>query len=211
MLSLEYPAARVPQASRPQSARAIGLSRGSPEWLPVSSLRSNPRNARRHSPKQIEQIAASIRQFGFMGVIVIDEKRTVLAGHGRLAAAQLIGLPSVPCVVASHLSPEAQRAFMLADNRLAEHATWDDQMLKIELEELSAQELDFDLEITGFDTVDLDRLLCAEPSPVEQGEADHPDDDLPDLAADSGDPAGRYVGYGCPSPVLWRCARSGGA
>jgi DNA modification methylase len=152
-------------------------------------MRANPRNARKHSGKQIEQIAASICRFGFIGAIIIDEHRTVLAGHGRLAAAKLLGLRRVPCVQVDHLDETAKRAYALAENRLAELSSWNDEFLKLELAELETLGSDFDLEVTGFDTVDRDRLLGPEPDPRghrvdENGFSNDPDDRIPVLAQD---------------------------
>jgi DNA modification methylase len=134
----------------------------------IADLKVNHRNARTHSERQIEQIAASVLKFGFIIPIVVNEKGVLLAGHGRLRAAQLLGLEEVPTIVVKHLTEELQRAFMLADNRLAELAGWDEDLLRVELQEL-ALAIDFEFEITGFDTVDLDRLeaprLAKEPKP----------------------------------------------
>lgn len=161
-------AAELRQALRPQVI----------EQVAVEKLKPRARNARLHSKRQVEQLAASIREFGFVGAIVIDEVGNVLAGHGRLAAAKLLGLGALPCVRINHLDDKSKAAFALADNRLAELSDWDDEVLKIELGELEAIG-DFDLEITGFDTVDLDRLLGPEPDP----HAD-PDDNIPELFDD---------------------------
>jgi ParB-like chromosome segregation protein Spo0J len=92
------------------------------EWLATRALRPSPRNARTHSKAQIRQIASSIERFGFTNPILIDEAGTVLAGHGRLSAAKLLGLESVPTLRLSHLSPAEKRAYVLADNKLAEKA-----------------------------------------------------------------------------------------
>ena len=119
-------------------------------------------------------------KFGFIIPIVVNEKGVVLAGHGRLRAAQLLGFKEVPTIVVKHLTEELQRAFMLADNRLAELAGWDEELLRVELQELSAPTIDFDFEVTGFDTVDLDRLeapkLAKAPKPevVPELERDRP-------------------------------------
>ena len=160
--------AELLRALRPQAIEQISLE----------MLKPRERNARRHSERQIQQLAASLRQFGFIGAIIIDEAGNVLAGHGRLAAAKLVGLREVPCVRVGNLDETGKAAFALADNRLAELSGWDDEMLKIELGELEAIG-DFDLEITGFDTVDLDRLLGPEPDPHA-----NPDDNIPELFDD---------------------------
>ena len=128
------------------------------EMRAVGDLRGSRRNARRHSKKQVQQVAASIDTFGFLVPIVVDEDGNILAGHARLEAAKLLGMRVVSAVSAKHLTPERKRAFMLADNRLAELAEWDEEVLKIELGELSSLKLDFEFEVTGFDTVDLDLL-----------------------------------------------------
>ena len=103
----------------------------------IADLKVNHRNARTHSERQVEQIAASVLKFGFIIPIVVNEKGVVLAGHGRLRAAQRLGLEEVPTIVVKHLTEELQRAFMLADNRLAELAGWDEDLLRVELQELS--------------------------------------------------------------------------
>ncbi|MGO4386813.1 site-specific DNA-methyltransferase [Microvirga sp. 2YAF29] len=132
------------------------------EWLALSVLQPLPRNARTHSKGQIRQIADSIRQFGFTNPILIDEKQRILAGHGRLAAAKLLELTHVPTLSLAHLSEAQKRAYVLADNKLAEKAGWDRELLALELGEL-AQLLDgedFDLTITGFETAELDALFA---------------------------------------------------
>ena len=149
------------------------------EQRPIADLIVNARNARTHSARQVEQIAASILKFGFIIPIVVNDKGVVLAGHGRLRAAQRLGLKEVPIIVVKHLTEELQRAFMLADNRLAELAGWDEELLRVELQELSLV-IDFEFEVTGFDTVDLDRLeapklaKAAKPEVVPELERDRP-------------------------------------
>ncbi len=127
--------------------------------VPVKALRCNPRNARRHSTKQIECLTASIRRFGFKGVIVIAPSGQILAGHARFQAAKLLELERMPCLVVTDLDDPAMRAFSLADNRLAEQSEWDEEVLKLELAALESLDLDFGLELTGFDTIDIDRIL----------------------------------------------------
>lgn len=127
------------------------------ETLSIKSLRPYPRNARSHSKKQIRQIARSIETFGFCNPVLVDDQDQIIAGHGRVAAAKLLGLESVPTVKLSHLSEVEKRAFILADNRLAEKAGWDREILAIELQALV--ELDFEVELTGFETADVDVIL----------------------------------------------------
>ncbi len=129
------------------------------EYRPTETLRPADRNARTHSPKQIRQIADSIRRFGFTNPILTNGNGQVMAGHGRLAAALQLGLPQVPTLGLDYLTPAEQRAYVLADNRLAELAGWDRGLLGLELLELSHMDLDFDLTLTGFDTGDIDVLV----------------------------------------------------
>ena len=105
-------------------------------------------NARTHTKKQIKQLQASLREFGFVNPLLVDSKLNVLAGHGRLMAAQAEGLEKVPCVFVEHLTETQKKAYILADNRLAELAGWDEELLKIELDTL--KELNFDVTLTGF-------------------------------------------------------------
>jgi DNA modification methylase len=128
----------------------------------MSRLRANPKNARTHSKKQIRQIAASLRKFGFLNPIIADDNDMVLAGHGRLEAARLEGLAQVPVLRFSHLSEAQKRAYVIADNRIAEQAGWDRDILAIELGELiDILPIDgLDVSLTGFDTAEIDLLLA---------------------------------------------------
>lgn len=119
----------------------------------VNDLIPYIRNARTHSESQIAQIAASIKEFGFLSPILIAEDNTILAGHGRLAAARKLGLTKVPCVKESHLTETQRRAYIIADNKLSLNAGWDEDILAIELSEL--QGADFDLDLLGFDESEL--------------------------------------------------------
>lgn len=119
----------------------------------ISDLIPYIRNARTHSESQIAQIAASIKEFGFLSPILIAEDNTILAGHGRLAAARKLGLKQVPCVKESHLTETQRRAYIIADNKLSLNAGWDEDILAIELSEL--QGADFDLDLLGFDESEL--------------------------------------------------------
>lgn len=127
--------------------------------LPLEALAPYKRNAKLHPLKQIRQIANSIRQFGFINPIIIDDKHEIIAGHGRFEAAKLLKLDKVPSIRVEHLSEEEVRAYRLADNQLTLNSGYDDSLLRIELTELSAIELDFDLEITGFETAQIDLLI----------------------------------------------------
>ena len=125
----------------------------------VSALRPCRNNARLHSRRQIHQIASSIREFGFNNPVLIDKNDEIIAGHGRVEAAKLLGLERVPCIRIEHLSDEQKRAYILADNKLALNAGWDPEILAIELQHLSSLDLSFDLEITGFETAEIDALI----------------------------------------------------
>jgi DNA modification methylase len=142
----------------------------------LAELKSAPGNARTHSKKQIRQIAESIRRFGFTNPVLIDDGHQILAGHGRVAAAQSLGMTEVPCVRLDGMSDTEKRAYVLADNKLALNAGWDVEMLAIELQDLV--NLDFDLAITGFDVPEVDMLLsqATEASTKPTGlEDDHPE------------------------------------
>ncbi len=116
-------------------------------------------NARTHSDKQIEQIANSIQRFGFNNPILVDHNNVVIAGHGRLLAAKKLGLDKVPTLKLEHMSEKEKKAYILADNKLAENAGWDHQILKLELEGLIEFDTDFDLTITGFSTPEIDLIF----------------------------------------------------
>jgi ParB-like nuclease domain len=126
------------------------------ESLPVSELKLDPRNPRQHRDRQINQIARSIKTFGFNVPVLIDSSNKVLAGHGRLLACQKLGWPEVPVVRLVHLTDAQARALSIADNRLTENSTWDDRLLGEIFNDLAALDLDFSLEVTGFDMAEID-------------------------------------------------------
>ena len=149
------------------------------EPVAVSALKPYAGNARKHTKKQVRQIARSIQTFGWTNPILIDENRRVVAGHGRLEAAKMLELGEVPAIRLSDLTEAQVRAYIIADNRLAELAGWDEELLSIELKALTGIDLDFDIEVTGFDTAEIDGLII---SPVE------PDDEadlVPEIDADT--------------------------
>lgn len=125
----------------------------------IGQLRPWARNARKHSKKQIRQIADSIETFGFTNPVLIDQEDTILAGHGRVEAAKLLGQSTVPCLHVEHMSAAQKRAYVLADNKLALNASWDDDLLSQELAALSEIDLDFDIGLTGFSISEIDDLL----------------------------------------------------
>jgi len=140
----------------------------------VTDLKPYPRNARTHSRKQLKQIAAAIKEFGFTNPVLIDESDQIIAGHGRVAAAKLLGLAEVPTLQLSHLNPLQKRAYILADNRLAEKAGWDKEILAVELQGL----LDdgFEVVLTGFEVPEVDVVLDMS---AEAKSDRHADDDIP--------------------------------
>jgi ParB-like chromosome segregation protein Spo0J len=141
---------------------------GKIEHWSIDKLIPYARNARTHSPAQIDQIAASIAEFGFTNPILVGSDGVIIAGHGRLEAARKLGLETVPVIVLDHLTPTQRRALVIADNRIAENAGWDEEMLSLELAEL--QELDFNLELTGFSDEKFG-LLSLEDRDEEQSES----------------------------------------
>jgi DNA modification methylase len=142
------------------------------EHLPIDIPKPFGKNARVHPVKQISQVAASIERFGFLAPILLDEDDTVLAGHARLAAARTLGMTAVPCIRSTHLTAADKRAFVIADNRLAQLSGWDEDILASELRDLATLDLDFDLELTGYDGAELDRLLGLEFAPKIDPKAD---------------------------------------
>jgi hypothetical protein len=124
------------------------------ENVPINELKPYKNNARTHSEKQVEKIAKSIEEFGFINPVLIDSNYGIIAGHGRVLGASRLGMAEVPCLFIEDLTEEQKRAYILADNKLALDAGWDYELLKIELEELN--DLDFDITLTGFDDLDFD-------------------------------------------------------
>ena len=178
-------ACNAPRISAPEGAK--GTNSGSEfaelpevvELWDVADLTPYAQNARTHSSKQFHQIAASVKEFGFTNPVLIDGKGAIIAGHGRVEAVKLLGWNRVPCIRIEHLTDDQKRAYILADNRLAELAGWDDELLAIELQHLSEVEIDFDVEITGFEAAEIDYR-------IESLTSDEPDeaDDMSDLEAD---------------------------
>jgi ParB-like chromosome segregation protein Spo0J len=124
---------------------------------PIESLVPFARNPRVHSDEQVAQIAASIKEFGFTNPILLDGENGLIAGHGRLAAAKLLGLKTVPCIELGHLSESQKKAYVIADNKLALNASWYEELLRLELLDLKG--LDFDLDILGFGAEELADIM----------------------------------------------------
>jgi len=143
------------------------------EYVKTAKLVPYARNSRTHSDEQVAQICASIKEFGFTNPVLIDGEGVIIAGHGRTMAAQRLDMKEVPCLRLGHLTDAQKKAYVIADNKLALNAGWDDEMLAIELKELNAE--DFDLSLTGFDDDELAALLA---EAVEEGLTD--EDSVPD-------------------------------
>lgn len=147
----------------------------------IESARLIPyiRNSRTHSEGQVQQIAASMKEFGFTNPVLISETDDIIAGHGRVMAAQLLGLESVPCIRLSHLSETQKKAYVIADNKLALNAGWDDELLKLELSDLRND--GFDIDLTGFSRDEIS-ILLDDDDLDEQGLTE--DDEVPDVQND---------------------------
>ena len=146
------------------------------EQIPTADLIPYARNTRTHSPEQVAQIAGSIREFGFTNPVLIDGENGIIAGHGRVMAASKLGLAKVPCIRLAHLTDTQKRAYIIADNKLALNAGWDEEMLALELGELMDE--DFDLSLIGFDEAELGDLMAE----TTEGETDP--DDVPEPPVD---------------------------
>lgn len=142
-------------------------------YKPTADLIPYARNSRTHSDQQVAQICSSIQEFGFTNPVLVDDKNSIIAGHGRVLAATKLGLSEVPCLVLSHLSEAQKRAYVIADNKLALNAGWDDELLALELVDL--QDMDFDLSLTGFSADELAGLMELE---TEDGLTE--DDEVPE-------------------------------
>jgi ParB-like chromosome segregation protein Spo0J len=146
----------------------------------IDELKPDPANPRRHSKKQIRQIAHSITVFGFNVPMLIDRDNNVVAGHGRLEACRELGWSQVPTLCLDHLTPAQARAFMIADNRLTEISSWDDQLLAQQLKDLSLIGLDFSIEVIGFEMGEIDLRIASLEDPPEDND---PADLMPELPA----------------------------
>lgn len=145
------------------------------EWVDTNSLIPYAKNSRTHSETQVAQIAGSIKEFGFNNPVLIDETGSIIAGHGRVLAAQKLGLQTVPTITLEHLSETQRKAYVIADNRLALNAGWDDQMLTLELNDLKDD--GFDLSLLGFDADEMNALL----NPIKETEGLTDEDAVPEV------------------------------
>ncbi len=155
--------------------------------MAVADLVPYARNSRTHDDAQVAQIAASIREFGFTNPVLIDAQGGIIAGHGRVLAARKLKLEQVPCIMLDHLTDTQRRAYIIADNKLALNAGWDDELLAIELHELNAA--DFDMALIGFDANELSSAMNLD-SLIEQ--------DAPESSSKEIDPDDYKMGCMCP-------------
>lgn len=151
----------------------------------IESLIPYARNARTHSPEQVEQIARSIKEFGFLNPVIISANGGILAGHCRVLAAGKLGLKEIPCILETHLTDTQKRAYVLADNQLALNAGWDEELLKIELAEL--QNEDFNLDLLGFSLEEIENLLKQPDDPATDAKEDDFDEDKTEQRCKKGD------------------------
>lgn len=135
------------------------------ELIGIDELIPYANNARTHSKEQIIKLRSSLREFGFVNPVLIDKDKTIIAGHGRVMAAKEEGIKEIPCVLVEHLTEAQKKAYIIADNKLALDAGWDNQLLEVELKAL--EELDFNLELTGFDLEEIDKILMLDQEVVE--------------------------------------------
>lgn len=149
---------RHTKTSDASTSKAVSVSGLSLQYQPLSALKPYPHNARTHSKRQIRQIAASISNFGFTNPILVDSDNVIIAGHGRCEAAKLLGIEQVPTIPLADLTPDQVRAYVIADNKLAEEAGWDASILAIELQHLVDLD-DFDVSVTGFEVPEMDRIF----------------------------------------------------
>ena len=148
-------------------------------YLALKDIKPYAKNARVHDSKHVQQIASSINTFNFTNPILVDENNEILAGHGRWLAAQNLGLETVPCIVISYLTQSQKRAYRIADNKLTINGSWDENLLGLELKDLSELDLDFSLDVTGFSLPEIDFKI----QNLDEGETD-PLDEIPEIQED---------------------------
>ncbi|PPR18027.1 MAG: hypothetical protein CFH43_00585 [Proteobacteria bacterium] len=153
------------------------------QYIPTENLTPYKNNAKKHPEKQVQQIAASIQQFGFINPIIINSSKEIIAGHGRLEGAKALKLKQVPVILVDHLSEAEVRAYRLADNQLTMNSGYDTELLRVELADLSNLDLDFDLDITGFELPEIEFLLEGETSKDVDADDEVIEDDVPKRAS----------------------------
>lgn len=190
------------------SNNAIRIAAQGVPTMRIEALKPYERNAKKHGARQIEQLRASLREFGFVAPVLIDEEGNVLAGHGRLEAARAEGMTEVPCVRVSELSEAQRRAYILADNRLSELGDWDMDTLQFEMRELAGME--FDTSLTGFElgekgVVIFDEIHSSKSAPALDDVAEDDFDVAPPVRQLSAQ--GRYISWAtiasCAATLRW--------
>lgn len=161
------------------------------EIVDIQQIRPYTNNAKEHSEKQIAQIAESIRQFGFNNPVLIDEVGEIIAGHGRYLAAKQLNMENIPTITLSHLNDEQKRLYRIADNKLTELGKWDISLLQMEFKEL--ENLNLDLEITGFETEEIDNFIINKSGPTNLKE-----EHIPELSTND---------YQCKFGDIWQLGR----
>lgn len=146
------------------------------EQVNIEKLIPYARNSRTHNDLQVAQIAASIKEFGFTNPVLVDSENVIIAGHGRVMGAQKIGIVDVPCIRLTHLTEAQRRAYVIADNKIALNAGWDEEMLRLEIGDL--KEFDFDLSLTGFELDDINQMLALNDA-TSEGKTD--EDEVPEI------------------------------
>ena len=155
------------------------------EQISIDALIPYARNSRTHSDAQVAQIAASIREFGFTNPVLIDKDGGIIAGHGRVLGARKLGLAEVPCIRLAHLTDTQKRAYIIADNKLALNAGWDEELLQLELADLHGA--NFDMDLLGFDAADLSQAMGFEDQVA-----------APESSTKEIDPDDYKMGHTCP-------------
>ena len=153
------------------------------QYIPTENLIPYQNNAKKHPEKQIQQIAASIQQFGFINPIIVNNSKEIIAGHGRLEGAKVLKLKQVPVILVDHLTEAQVKAYRLADNQLTMNSGYDTELLRVELADLSSLDLDFDLDITGFELPEIEFLLEGETSKDVDADDGAIEDDVPKRAS----------------------------
>ena len=153
------------------------------QYIPTENLNPYQNNAKKHPEKQVQQIAASIQQFGFINPIIVNSSKEIIAGHGRLEGAKVLKLKQVPVILVDHLTEAQVKAYRLADNQLTMNSGYDTELLRVELADLSNLDLDFDLDITGFELPEIEFLLEGETSKDVDADDEVIEDDVPKRAS----------------------------
>lgn len=176
---IHNPELTPPVCAAPQQLTELDVKKLEVTYRPIEELRPRAGNPRTHSKKQLAQIAASLKRFGFTNPVLIDDGDGIVAGHGRVEAARLVDIAQVPTIRLSDMSEADVRAYVIADNKLAENAGWDRDLLSVEFKYLAELDIDFDLTLTGFDLPEIDALISVSAT---DNETNNPADTVPSIA-----------------------------